>query len=130
VQYNRVHKQLWVSAAAASALLLLGACSSRNPDALTGMNVDENLAMMNADENADANASNVGTSEASEASAPRSNDASEATAAVPGGVSAAEENQRTAEANAIVPDEQEASPPADETDNQPVGNEDRLSGGT
>jgi hypothetical protein len=37
-------------------MLLAAGCSSKNPDALTGMNVDENLAIMNADENLDSKA--------------------------------------------------------------------------
>ena len=37
------------------AVLLIGACSSKNPDALTGMNVDENLAMMDANASSDGN---------------------------------------------------------------------------
>ena len=41
--------------AAVLAALLLSACSSKNPDSLVGMNVDENLAMMNASEMVDGN---------------------------------------------------------------------------
>jgi hypothetical protein len=41
--------------AALFATLLLGACSSRNPDSLIGMNVDENAAMMDANASSDAN---------------------------------------------------------------------------
>ena len=36
-------------------MLLLGACSSRNPDTLIGMNVDENAAMMDANAAVEAN---------------------------------------------------------------------------
>lgn len=43
------------SAVAGCALLLLGACSSRNPDTLIGMNVDENAAMMDANAAVEAN---------------------------------------------------------------------------
>jgi hypothetical protein len=57
VQYDRVHQQFFRSVIATFALLLLSGCSTKNPDALTGANVDENLAMMNADSNSEANAS-------------------------------------------------------------------------
>jgi hypothetical protein len=40
--------------AAVLAALLLSACSSKNPDSLIGMNVDENLAMTDANEMSDA----------------------------------------------------------------------------
>ena len=36
------------------AVLLLGACGSKNPDSLVGMNLDENAAAMNAEVSADA----------------------------------------------------------------------------
>jgi hypothetical protein len=42
------------SLAAVFAALLLSACSSRNPDSLIGMNVDENAATMDANANSDA----------------------------------------------------------------------------
>jgi hypothetical protein len=51
VQYSPLRKKFPIAAVAAIALLSVAACSSRNPDALIGMNVDENLAIMNADEN-------------------------------------------------------------------------------
>ena len=43
------------TALAALAVLLVSGCSSKNPDALTGMNVDENLAIMNAEESSAVN---------------------------------------------------------------------------
>jgi hypothetical protein len=68
------------AAAVSMALLTLPACSSGNPDALTGMNVDENAAMMDANAAVEANladanaepadaASSNGTSEAKTGSA-------------------------------------------------------------
>lgn len=58
-----------IAIAAAAAVLLVSGCSSKNPDALTGMNLDENLAMMNAgDVNAaDQNAAGVGATAANSA---------------------------------------------------------------
>jgi hypothetical protein len=41
------------------ALVLVAACSSRNPDALTGMNLDENLAVMDANASANVDATDV-----------------------------------------------------------------------
>lgn len=57
-----------VAIAAAAAVLLLGGCSSKNPDALTGMNLDENLAMMNADNMTDGNASGASSTTANSTS--------------------------------------------------------------
>jgi hypothetical protein len=48
-----------VLAAAVAAAFVIGGCSSRNPDSLIGMNVDENLAVMDANETSDANAAVV-----------------------------------------------------------------------
>jgi hypothetical protein len=74
------------------AALLLGACSSKNPDSLIGMNLDENLAIMNADENAGAEvtAPNVSANETS--SAARSSTATTANANEVNAARTAEEN--------------------------------------
>jgi len=70
---------------AAAAVFALGACSSKNPDALTGMNLDENAAMMDANASVDANlastnATSTNEAQASSASDAQSNHASEASA--------------------------------------------------
>jgi hypothetical protein len=52
-----VHRKCSALVVAGFAALLVSGCgSSKNPDALTGMDVDENLAMMNAETNSGANA--------------------------------------------------------------------------
>jgi hypothetical protein len=43
------------AAIASLAALLVGACSSKNQDSLPGVNVDENLAMMNAEKSVNSN---------------------------------------------------------------------------
>lgn len=66
----------FVSAAIAGVLVivLVSGCSSRNPDALTGSNLDENAAMMNAGSNFLSNtaASNIAESDASSSPSARS----------------------------------------------------------
>src|SRR5690349_6260825 len=47
---------------ALAATFVIAGCSSRNPDSLIGMNVDENLAVMDANETSDANAAGVAQS--------------------------------------------------------------------
>lgn len=92
------------SAVTASALLVLAACSSRNPDALTGLNVDENAAMMDANAAVEANLADAngapsnaaaanGTSEAQSANSAES--AAKATAP-----KAAEKSRPSREVNA------------------------------
>ena len=50
----RIRKPLTIAATLLGATLLAG-CSSKNPDALTAANVDENLAMTNSESNAAGN---------------------------------------------------------------------------
>lgn len=67
---------------AATALLMAAACSSKNPDALTGMNLDENAAMMDANASVEANlgGANV-SSNAPQTSSPSGNQANGSTEA-------------------------------------------------
>jgi hypothetical protein len=55
--------------AAVLAALLLSACSSKNPDSLIGMNVDENLAMTDANEMSNADLTDRNTSGARDSAA-------------------------------------------------------------
>jgi hypothetical protein len=71
-------------AAFALAVLLAGACSNKNPDSLVGKNVDENLAIMDANEamNAEVPAADDGSSASSnESAAPSAQQADVATKA-------------------------------------------------
>ena len=56
--------------AAAAALFSLAACSSKNPDSLVGMNLDENAAMMDSNEAVDANAVTATVAETNAGSQP------------------------------------------------------------
>lgn len=97
--------------AAALAVLLLGACSSKNPDSLIGMNLDENLAAMNADEVSDSNEANV------------SNDSGHAEAAPQADTRASSNTQRSVVVNDVgssTPDENEsAANQIEQNDEQP-----------
>ncbi|HEY8434136.1 MAG TPA: hypothetical protein VIK68_05920 [Sphingomicrobium sp.] len=62
------------------ALLAVAGCSSKNPDALTGMNLDENAAMMDANASVDANLASANASESSSTSDVQANHASNASA--------------------------------------------------
>ena len=106
---GRIHGLAFV-ALGGLALFLAAGCSSRNPDSLIGMNVDENLAVMDENQGADANASALSDSGASAAPAENS-------------TKAAEVANRTAQANSAA-----REPPADvETANtieeNEIGNE-------
>ena len=73
-----------VATAVSFALLALTACSSKNPDTLVGMNLDENAAMMDANATVDANLAGTNGSAnaaASEQSATTAADTSRDTAA-------------------------------------------------
>jgi hypothetical protein len=107
----------------ALAVLLLGACSSKNPDSLIGMNVDENLAMMDANASADANASTAAVSDMNAVSAEASSNRSDQTRDAQTDKSASSgERQRATEVNAVEPD---ADTPSDE--DQTTLNEDEPS---
>ena len=69
-----------VGALAAFALIVLAACSSKNPDALTGMNLDENAAMMDANASVDANLASANAGESTSTSDVQANHASNASA--------------------------------------------------
>jgi hypothetical protein len=107
----------------ASALFFVSACSSKNPDALPGMNVDENLAMMDA--NAAAN-TNVTANTSSEPNSPsaggvsnrqeRSGDERSPTKAPPNQLS------RVSEINSVETGS-DGPPDRDETDGNQVGND-------
>lgn len=116
MQYLPLQKKLCV-AAASLALLSAAACSSRNPDALTGMNVDENLAMMNADENVATDDTAANTSTNDQAAAPSSNQAASAKPQKEAATSDDEEANATETDQIIQPDEPM-------TGNQSDGNED------
>lgn len=118
VQYLPLQKKFCVAVAATIALLSAAGCSSRNPDALTGMNVDENAAMMNADE--------LNTTEApanEQAVAPSSNPASSETASAkpPKEVTTTddEEANSTETDQIIQPDEPTTSNQSTENEDEP-----------
>jgi hypothetical protein len=118
VQYFPLQKNLRLSAVASLCLLLAAGCSSRNPDALTGMNVDENAAMMNADE--------LNTTEApanEQAAAPSSNETSGETASTkpPKEVTTTddEEANSTETDQIIQPDEPTTGNQSTENDDEP-----------
>lgn len=118
-------------AVAVFALVLVSACSSKNPDSLIGMNLDENAAMM------DANAASEATiaSDSNEGAAANSASASQAAANAPAtqsanhpGTTADDNNARKERASAS--QEPSAEPtdvgqPEDQSDASPnqVGNE-------
>jgi hypothetical protein len=63
----RASRRFWPFATAASlALLAATGCSSKNPDTLVGMNLDENAAMMDANASVDANNASADVAEANE----------------------------------------------------------------
>jgi hypothetical protein len=101
VQYFRVQKKFREAAVAALALLCTAGCSSRNPDALTGMNVDENAAMMNADENL----TETPASASEQGAAPEADETSNETASAkpPKQVSATNEEANSTETDQILP---------------------------
>lgn len=55
--------------AAVLATLLLAACSSKNPDSMVGMNVDENLAMMDANQMSHSDVVTMNTPESKDSAA-------------------------------------------------------------
>ena len=115
----RVDRSLGASALATLALLLAAGCSSKNPDALTGMNVDENLAMMNADENMDANAAEPA---APRSQAPMSNQASDAIASAKPRQVATDDDQgaNASETDQVIqPDEPTTGDQSDENEDAP-----------
>jgi hypothetical protein len=101
--------------------MLLAGCSKGNPDALTGMNLDENAAMMNAPANQEANAAEVATASANAGSAPDSNRTTDTTATISMNRASRDEAQASGLANTAAPDED--NPPADSSDNQSEQNE-------
>lgn len=116
MQYLPLQKKFYVAVAATIALLSAAGCSSRNPDALTGMNVDENAAMMNAD---DLNSSEAPTNE--QAASANSNEASSETASAKPPKEVATTHDE--EANATETD-QVIQPDEPTTGNQSTENED------
>lgn len=123
--YNRVHQQFFRSVIAVFGLMLFTGCSTKNPDALTGANVDENLAMMNADSNMDAKASNSESSTTGEATASQSGNLSEAgNSAETKNLATPAKRERASDANGSAPEELSPSAGDDDTVNQAVGNED------
>ncbi len=119
----RVDRRLWASALGISALLLAAGCSSKNPDALIGMNVDENLAMMNADENMDTNAAQP-AAPAPTSAVSASNEASDETAsAKPSHVAVADDQDQDAQTNEVrtitLPDEPTAGDQSEGTEDEP-----------
>ena len=118
MQNFRVEKKFRVAAVAALALLSTAGCSSRNPDALTGMNVDENAAMMNADENlAETPESANGQAEATR-SEQTSNEA--ASTKPPKQVSATDEEANSTQSDQIIqPDEPTTGNQSEENEDEP-----------
>jgi len=110
----------------ASALFFVGACSSKNPDVLSGINVDENLAMMDA--NAAEN-TGVTTNNSSESNSPSAGDVSnrqdrsgdERSATKPPLVP----RSRLGEINSVETGS-DAPPNRDETDGNQVGNDEGI----
>ena len=110
-------------------LLLASACSSKNPDALTGLNVDENLAMMDANSSSNA-AANMDASQPSGASAGAFNNRSDRSDNAPlaTGKSRARSLNQELETNAIGTEPDEAPEPG-ETGESQVGNTDQVPNG-
>jgi hypothetical protein len=102
--------------AVAVAVLLVSACSSKNPDSLIGMNLDENAAMMDANDMSDVNAAE------NESAATSPNGSGQSTGQLTGNANAAagpDAQQRSIEVNSVPPE----SPPegdtgADQNDNE------------
>jgi len=111
----------------ASVVLLLAGCSSKNPDALMGLNVDENLAMMNANSSSGANSMVANASTAATTSAQgagNQSDRSADTAPKARSRGRSDDQQPSAQINAIGPDADNPADISDNTQNQ-VGNEDQ-----
>jgi hypothetical protein len=104
------------------AALLVSGCSSRNPDSLVGMNLDENLAMMDANASSEANAAPTAASDSNAAPAHASSD--HAAQPAPSATSNADE-QHSATANAT----ETENPPEDQTTANQVENEDEPPNG-
>jgi len=107
-------RKVRIAIAAAAAMLLGGGCSSKNPDALTGMNLDENLAMMNADNMTDGNAS--------EAAATPANSTSNRSSPISPRVAVAEGAKGSPEGNTAA-NRAENLPDLDETGANQIGND-------
>lgn len=114
---------LTASVLGAFAALLLSACSSKNPDSLVGVNVDENLAIM--DENASSNAIAAATNdaEARDTSADSASDGNKRSGTIPGKASSPkgmDEPDRPTGVNAIAPgdapDQDEVGTPANDNE--------------
>lgn len=103
-------RALAATLAGAVAALLLAACHSKNPDSLIGMNVDENLAVM------DANAVDANATDSGAAPAQASTDQSDETAAAAPNRGNSAVSQTSPELNAIEPEPD--NPPAEDQTNQ------------
>ena len=99
------------------AVLLLGACSSRNPDSLVGMNLDANAAAMNADVSADAMAA-VADAPTNAVASPADTTAVKAEAREP------QRQDRPAEVDAAEPEPAAAPDEEPSIANQPEGPDD------
>jgi len=105
------------------AALLVSGCSSRNPDSLVGMNLDENLAMMDANASSEANTAPTAASDSNAASAHASSDhAAQSNASAAAGDA---DEQPSATANAT----ETENPPEDQTTANQVENEDEPPNG-
>jgi hypothetical protein len=102
------------------AVLLVSGCSSKNPDALTGLNVDENLAIMDANGSSNVNAEATSVSETNAAprgdADNRSGRSVDATAATANEQGKLNNQERSAEINVV--GTSSGSPPDQEGPNQ------------
>ena len=108
--------------AGAFAALLVSGCSSRNPDSLIGMNVDENLAMTDANASSDAKGESTSGSDSNATAEHASSDR-----AAPSNASAADADEEPSATNNTA---QADHPPVDETTANQVENEDEPPSGT
>lgn len=103
--------------------LLVSACSSKNPDTLVGMNVDENLAMMDANAVDEANSvdANVSRAHAASTAAPinRSNSSRDAATSKARAETRSGDQESAAEFNATA----NHPPMSQDADANQVGNE-------
>jgi len=103
-----------VTCVVAAVAALLSACSSKNPDSLIGTNVDENLAMMDANANSDTNVASMNVANAGRTPA----DTAIAPAVPPSGANAVSSNSRGSRADRYRPEEVNAI--GSETQNVPA----------
>ena len=115
-RFAPMYAHLRATVLAALAILLVSGCSSKNPDALTGMNVDENLATMNANATSQINTEATNVSKTNGASPQDANGSAGSAAATRHGRGQRNNQERSAEVNAVAAI---SDNPADQESNGP-----------